>query len=81
MNIKGKFVTVDFELERVEQLGRELLVLRMRKVEVDTVERYFSQFQKTIKKIVGVKEGLESKKEAAGGMSKKMEQNTGKNAL
>lgn len=44
MNIKGKFVTVDFELERVEQLGRELLVLRMRKVEVDTVERYFSQF-------------------------------------
>lgn len=81
MNIKGKFVTVDFELERVEQLGRELLVLRMRKVEVDTVERYFSQFQKTIKKIMGVKEGLESKKEAAGGMSKKMEQNTGKNAL
>lgn len=55
MSIKGRFLTVDFEIERVDMLGRPLLAIRIHRIENDTVEAYFCQFEKTIKQILALK--------------------------
>lgn len=44
MEIKGRYLTVYFEIEKSEMMGRQLVVLKINKVQHDAVEKYFQQF-------------------------------------
>ena len=75
MNLKGRYVTIDFEAEKVDLFGKPLVALKIMKIENDTVERYFNQSEKTIRQILAVKEKTENMKELTGAITKRIDEN------
>lgn len=47
MQLQGKYLSVDFEIDQSEMLGHWILVVRILNIDIDKIEEYYRQIEET----------------------------------